>query len=507
MSNEKKQTQRLTTASGRPYAENENTMSAGPRGPLLLQDFILHEKMAHFNRERIPERVVHAKGTGAFGTFTVTHDITKYTKAKIFSKIGKQTKLLIRFSTVGGEKGSADTERDPRGFALKFYTEDGNWDMVGNNTPVFFVKDPKKFGDFIHTQKRDPRTNCKSPAMMWDFWSLNPESLHQVMILMSDRGTPHGYRHMDGFSSHTFSMINDKNERVWVKFHFKTLQGIKNFTNDEAAEMKSKDLDFAQRDLVDAIDRKDFPKWAMKIQVMTEQQAAEFQFNPFDLTKVWPHGDFPLIDVGTMELNEVPKNYFAQVEQSAFAPAHVVDGIGYSPDKMLQGRLLSYPDAHRYRLGANYEQIPVNKCPFAVHNYERDGHMRIDGNGEDAPNYFPNSFDEIYADTTYKEPVQQLDSIVADWYDRNGPGENDHYTQPGLLFTKAMNDYDRHNLVSNIVGAMSGITGEKKDLIINRQLCHFFRANPALGSAVAQGLGVNIDAIMKEMEHQRAATV
>jgi len=505
MSDGKNKTRKLTTAAGIPYVEHENTMSAGPRGPLLLQDFILHEKMAHFNRERIPERVVHAKGTGAFGTFTVTHDISKYTKAKIFNKIGKQTKLLIRFSTVGGEKGSADTERDPRGFAIKFYTEDGNWDLVGNNTPVFFIKDPKKFSDFIHTQKRDPRTNCKSPTMMWDFWSLNPESLHQVMILMSDRGTPYGHRHMDGFGSHTFSMINDKNEKVWVKFHFKTMQGIKNFTGDEATAMKGNDPDFSQRDLVTAIDNKDFPKWAMKIQVMTAEQAADFPFNPFDLTKVWPHADFPLIDVGEMELNEVPKNYFAQVEQSAFAPAHVVDGISYSPDKMLQGRLLSYPDAHRYRLGVNYEQIPVNKCPYAVNNYERDGHMRVDGNGEEGPNYFPNSFDDIYPDSSYKETAMTLDSNIADWYDRNGAGDGDHYTQPGLLFTKAMNDYDRHNLVSNIVGAMSGISGPKRDLIINRQLCHFFRANPNLGMAVAKGLGVNLDKVMEEMSHAAVA--
>ena len=505
MSTENSKTKKLTTASGRPFVENEDTLSAGPRGPLLLQDYILHEKMAHFNRERIPERVVHAKGTGAFGTFTVTHDISKYTKAKIFNKIGKQTKLLIRFSTVGGEKGSADTERDPRGFALKFYTEDGNWDLVGNNTPVFFIKDPKKFGDFIHTQKRDPRTNCKSPTMMWDYWSLNPESLHQVMILMSDRGTPYGHRHMDGFGSHTFSLINEKNEMVYVKFHFKTLQGIKNFTNDEAVAMKGQDPDFSQRDLVAAIDRKEFPKWALKIQVMTKEQSAQTAYNPFDLTKVWPHADFPLIDVGIMELNEVPKNYFAQVEQSAFAPAHVVDGIGYSPDKMLQGRLLSYPDAHRYRLGANYEQIPVNRCPYMVNNYQRDGQMRVDGNGEDAPNYFPNSFDDIYVDKSYKEPTVILDSTVADWYDRNGVGENDHYSQPGLLFTNAMNDYDRHNLVSNIVGAMSGISGEKKDLIINRQLCHFFRANANLGAAIAKGLGVDIDKVMASMKHEQVS--
>ena len=501
MEQETNKNRTLTTASGRPYVENENSMSVGARGPLLLQDYILHEKMAHFNRERIPERVVHAKGSGAFGTFTVANDITKLTKAKIFNRIGKETKVFLRFSTVGGEKGSADTERDPRGFALKFYTEDGNWDLVGNNTPVFFIKDPKKFSDFIHTQKRDPRTNCKSPTMMWDYWSLNPESLHQVMILMSDRGTPVGYRHMNGYGSHTFSLINADNERVWVKFHFKTLSFIKNFTNDEAADWKRKDPDFAQRDLVEAIERKDFPRWAMKIQVMTADEAANLPFNPFDLTKVWPHADFPLIDVGTLELNQIPRNYFADVEQSAFAPAHVIDGISYSPDKMLQGRLLSYPDAHRYRLGANYEQIPVNRCPYMVSNHQRDGQMRVDGNGEDAPNYFPNSFEDIAVDAMYKEPEMPLDSLVADWYDRNGKDDNDHYSQPGLLFNKAMNDYDRHNLVSNIVGAMSGIAGPKRDLIVNRQLCHFFRADANLGMAIAKGLEVDIDAVMAAMKH------
>lgn len=484
---------KLTTASGRPYVENENTISIGQRGPLLIQDYILHEKMAHFNRERIPERVVHAKGSGAFGTFTVTNDITKYTKAKLFSAVGNKCRVLLRFSTVGGEKGSADTERDPRGFALKLYTEDGNWDLVGNNTPVFFIKDAKKFSDFIHTQKREPKSNLKSPTMMWDFWSLNPESLHQVLILMSDRGTPYSYRNMNGYGSHTFSMINAENQRVWVKFHFKTQQGIKNFNANEANGMRGVDPDHAQRDLVEAIERGDFPKWSLKIQVMTDEQAKAFPFNPFDLTKVWPHGDFPLIDVGTLELNEVPQNYFADVEQAAFAPAHVIDGISYSPDKMLQGRILSYPDAHRYRLGANYEQIPVNRCPYMGANYQRDGAMRTDGNGGSAPNYFPNSFDSVVVDQSYKEPPMHLDSMVADWYDRNGEGDNDHYTQPGLLYTKAMNETDRKNLISNIVGAMSGISGPKRDEIINRQICHFFRANPELGAGVAAGLGVEIN--------------
>lgn len=491
---------KLTTASGRPYHEYEDTQSAGPRGPLLLQDYFLHEDMAHFNRERIPERVVHAKGSGAFGTFTVTNDISQYTKAKLFNTVGKQTKMFARFSTVGGEKGSADSERDPRGFALKFYTEDGNWDLVGNNTPIFFIKDPKKFSHFIHTQKRDPRTNTKSQTMMWDFWSHNPESLHQVMFLFSNRGTPDGYRHMNGFGSHTYSFINAKNERFWVKFHFKTQQGIKNFTGAEADQMRAKDMEHSQRDLVEAIDRGDFPKWALKIQVMTEEQAKQTPFNPFDLTKVWPHADFPLIDVGVMELNQVPDNYFRDVEQSAFAPAHVVDGIGYSPDKMLQGRILSYPDAQRYRLGVNYEHLPVNRCPYMVNNYQRDGQMQVGDNGGSNPNYAPNSFDNIVADESYKEPAQTLDSITADWYDRNAPGEDDHYSQPGLFYNKVLNDSEKEHLINNIVGAMKGIGSEKRDEIINRQLCHFFRADVKLGMAIAQGLGVNVDEVMAHMQ-------
>ncbi|PWA04597.1 catalase [Flavobacterium psychrotolerans] len=483
---------KLTTASGRPFVENENSQTVGPRGPILLQDYILHEKMAHFNRERIPERVVHAKGSGAFGTFTVTHDIAKYTRAKIFDQIGKETKIVMRFSTVGGEKGSADTERDPRGFAMKFYTEDGNWDLVGNNTPVFFVKDPKKFGDFIHTQKRDPYTNMKSPTMMWDYWSLNPESLHQVLILMSDRGTPYGYRHMHGFGSHTYSMINKSNIRHYVKFHFITAQGIKNFTNSEAVQMKAQDMDFSQRDLLENIDAGNFPKWHLKIQVMTEAEAKNYHINPFDLTKVWPHGDYPLIDVGTLELNQNPENYFQDIEQAAFAPAHVVDGIGYSPDKMLQGRLLSYPDAHRYRLGTNYEQIPVNRCPFATNNYQRDGQMRVDSNGGRSPNYFPNSFDSLEVDPSYEEPAWNFGGGIADWYDRNGISDNDHYSQPGNLF-RLMTEDQQQNTINNIIGAMSGIEGSKKLEIINRQICHWFRADPKLGMGISKGLGVEVD--------------
>lgn len=484
---------RLTTASGRPYAEHENSQTAGPRGPVLLQDYILHEKLAHFNRERIPERVVHAKGSGAYGTFTVTGDITAYSRAKLFSAVGKQTEVFLRFSTVGGEKGSADSERDPRGFAVKFYTEDGNWDLVGNNTPVFFIKDAKKFPDFIHTQKHHPATNLKSATMMWDFWSLNPESLHQVLILMSDRGTPASYRHMNGYGSHTFSLYNAQGEVVWVKFHFKTQQGIRNFTAQQAEQLKGIDADQAQRDLVESIEGGDFPRWTVYIQVMTPQQAQEQPFNPFDVTKVWPHADFPLIEVGVLELNRMPRNYFAEVEQAAFAPAHLVDGIGFSPDKMLQGRILAYPDAQRHRLGGNYEQIPVNRCPYATQHYQRDGYMAVNGNGHDTPNYYPNSFEGPAPDMDYKEPALPLDGLSADWYDRNGAGEDDHFSQPGVLFSKVMSEQDRAHTVANIVASMQGISGEKRELIIQRQLCHFFRANIQLGMAVAQGLGISVD--------------
>jgi catalase len=483
---------KLTTASGRPYFENEDSMTAGPRGPVLLQDFYLHEKLAHFNRERIPERVVHAKGTGAFGTFTVTKDISKYTRANLFSKTGNSCRVLVRFSTVGGEKGSADTERDPRGFAVKFYTADGNWDLVGNNTPVFFIKDAKKFPDFVHTQKRDPKTNLKSPTMMWDYWSLNPESLHQVMVLFSDRGTPDGYRYMNGYGSHTFSMINKKNQRVWVKFHFKTQQGIKTLTGPQADELRGKDPDYAQRDLVKAIEKKEYPRWTLKIQVMTEEQARKFKWNPFDITKVWPHKDFPLMEAGVMELNEIPANYHADVEQAAFAPSHTVDGIGLSPDKLLQGRILAYPDAHRYRLGANYEQLPVNRPVVPVNNYQRDGMMNLSGNGGSAPNYYPNSFDPIVADPSYKEAPLKLESELAATWDRNEK-DDDHYSQPGALFRKVMTEEQRTNTVNNFVSGLKGISGPARKKIILRQLGHFYKADKELARRVAEGLGMKFN--------------
>lgn len=483
---------KLTSSAGAPYFEHEDSQTVGARGPVLLQDFMLQEKLAHFVRERIPERVVHAKGSGAYGKFTVTKDITKYTKAKLFSKVGNECRVFLRFSTVGGGVGSADTARDPRGFALKLYTEDGNWDIVGNNTPVFFIKDAKKFPDFIHTQKKHPRNYTGSATMLWDFWSLNPESLHQVLILMSDRGTPYGYRHMHGFGSHTFSMINADNKRVWVKFHFKTQQGIKNFTREEAEIMAGKNPDFAQEDLVKAIDNGDFPKWTLYIQVMEEEQAKNFRWNPFDVTKTWPYEEYPLIEVGELELNEVPENYFAHVEQSTFSPSNLVNGISFSPDKMLQGRLFSYPDAHRYRVGVNAHQLEVNRCPFGFNNFHRDGAMADSSSYGSSPNYFPNSFGDVQPDPEYKAFEYDLESNHVAFYNRN-ENDDDHFTQPGLLYSKAMNDVDREHLVSNIVASMSGIDGEKRDEIINRQLCHFFRANLELGMRVAEGLGVKID--------------
>ncbi len=474
----------LTTAAGAPVADNQNSRSAGSRGSLLLEDFHLVEKLAHFNREVIPERRVHAKGSGAYGTLTITSDVSRYTSASLFDAVGKQTPLFLRFSTVGGERGSADTERDPRGFAVKFYTEQGNWDIVGNNTPVFFLRDPLKFPDFIHTQKRDPWTNLKSPQMMWDFWSLSPEALHQVTILFSDRGIPDGYRFMHGFGSHTFSLVNAQGMRTWVKFHFKSLQGIKNLAPAEAARLAGSDPDYAQRDLFDAIDRGDFPKWRMCIQVMSEAQAAERAENPFDVTKTWSQKKFPLIEVGVLELNRNPENYFAEVEQAAFAPSNLVPGIGLSPDRMLQGRVFAYADAQRYRIGTNHQQLPVNapRCPYQ--NYQRDGAMRFDGNGGSAPNYEPNSYAAAPKEMSqFSEPALALNG-AADRYDHRADG--DCYSHAGALF-RLMNAEQQALLIGNIVGAMKPVS---RDVQL-RQLRHFFRADPAYGAGVAQGLGID----------------
>ena len=473
-------TAHLTTATGAPVADNQNSITAGPRGPIVFEDFHLFEKLAHFNRERIPERVVHAKGSGAFGTLTVTRDITRYTRAAVFATVGKQTPLFLRFSTVGGEAGSADTERDPRGFAIKFYTEDGIWDLVGNNTPVFFLRDPSKFPDFIHTQKRDPRTHTKSATMQWDFWSLHPESLHQVTILFSDRGIPDGYRHMDGFGSHTFSMINAAGERFFVKYHFKTKQGIKNLPPARARELAGTDPDYAQRDLFEAIERKEFPRWAMSIQVMPEAEAARSQVNPFDVTKVWSHKDYPRIEVGELVLDRNPANYFADVEQAAFAPSSVVPGLGFSPDRMLQGRLFAYADAHRYRLGVNHHQVPVNQPRNDVRTYHRDGSVRVDGNGGATQNYHPNSFDGV-TEVAGSAPPPYAHTGPVQRYDQRSDG--DYYSQAGALY-RLMSAEQQALLVDNIVGAMASVP----PAIQQRQIAHFKKADDDYGSRVERGL-------------------
>jgi catalase len=476
----------LTTSAGAPIADNQNSLTAGARGPLLMQDWQLLEKLAHQNRERIPERTVHAKGWGAYGTFTVTKDITKYTRAKIFSQVGKKTELIARFSTVAGEQGAADAERDVRGFSVKFYTEEGNWDMVGNNTPVFFVRDALKFPDFIHTQKRHPKTNLRSPTAMWDFWSLSPESLHQVTTLFSDRGIPTSPRFMNGYGSHTYSFWNAKGERYWVKFHFKTQQGHKFLTNAESEAAIGKSRETYQEDLFGAIARKDFPRWTLFVQVMPELEAEKTPYNPFDLTKVWPHKDYPLIEVGVMELNRNPDNYFAEIEQVAFSPSNAVPGIGFSPDKMLQARIFSYADAHRHRLGTHYEALPVNKPRCPVHHYHKDGAMRFFQNDTGNPDayYEPNSMGGPTQDPSFAEPPLRISGDASRYDHRAG---NDDYTQAGNLF-RLFDAGQKERLFQNIAAAMAGVPEE----IVRRQIAHFAKADPAYGAGVAKALGLNV---------------
>ncbi|MDD3866275.1 MAG: catalase [Eubacteriales bacterium] len=477
---------KLTTVAGAPVADNNNVMTAGPRGPMLLQDVWYLEKLAHFDREVIPERRMHAKGSGAYGTFTVTHDITNYTKAKIFSEIGKQTEMFVRFSTVAGERGAADAERDIRGFAMKFYTEDGNWDLVGNNTPVFFLRDPLKFPDLNHVVKRDPRTNMHSAANNWDFWSSLPEALHQVTITMSDRGIPRSYRHMNGYGSHTYSLINAENQRVWVKFHLKTQQGIENLTDAEAEAIIGKDRESHQRDLFENIAKGNFPRWKMQVQIMTEEQAEAMPYNPFDLTKVWYKGDFPLIDVGYFELNRNPENYFAEVEQAAFNPANIVPGIGFSPDKMLQGRLFSYGDAQRYRLGVNHHQIPVNAPKNKVNSYHRDGQMRVDGNAGGTLGYEPNSYGEWQEQPEHREPPLEISGAATNWNFRDD--DDDYFTQPGKLFNM-MSDEQKKVLFENTARNM----GDAPDMIRLRHIRNCYQADPAYGRGVAAACGLSLD--------------
>ena len=471
---------KLTTAAGAPVADNQNVETAGPRGPMLLQDVWHLEKLAHFHREVIPERRMHAKGSGAFGTFTVTHDISRYTKAALFGAVGKKTEVFARFSTVAGERGAADAERDIRGFAVKFYTEQGNWDVVGNNTPVFFMRDPLKFPDLNHAVKRDPRTNLRSAENNWDYWTLLPEALHQVTIVMSERGIPASYRHMHGFGSHTFSFINAAGERHWVKFHFTTQQGIVNLSDEEAAALIAKDRESSQRDLFEAIERGEYPCWTLKVQLMTEQQAAQASFNPFDLTKVWPHKDYPLHEVGVLELNRNPDNYHADVEQAAFTPANVVPGIGFSPDRMLQSRLFAYGDAQRYRLGVNHHAIPVNtpRCPF--HSYHRDGAMRVDGNQGGTIGYEPNSKGEWQQQAAYAEPPLALDGAAARWDHR---ADDDYYSQPRALF-RLMDEQQRQALFDNTARSLAGVPLP----IQQRHIENCNKADEAYGAGVSAAL-------------------
>ncbi|PAV66794.1 hypothetical protein WR25_10518 [Diploscapter pachys] len=464
----------LTTSNGAPIYTKTAVLTAGARGPMLMQDVVYMDEMAHFDRERIPERVVHAKGAGAHGYFEVTHDITQYCKADMFSRIGKQTPCFFRFSTVGGEAGSADTARDPRGFAMKFYTEEGNWDLVGNNTPIFFIRDPIHFPNFIHTQKRNPQTHLKDPNAIFDFWGHRPESIHQVMFLFSDRGTPDGHRHMNGYGSHTFKLVNKDGKAVYCKFHLKTDQGIRNLPADKAAHLLGEDPDYSTRDLFNAIERGDYPSWKFYIQVMTFEQAEKSELNPFDVTKVWPHGEFPLIPVGKVVLNRNPKNYFAEVEQSAFCPAHVVPGIEFSPDKMLQGRLFSYTDTHFHRLGPNYIQLPIN-CPFRarIHNMQRDGLMAIH-NQDNAPNYHPNSF---HGPTERKDVQDHVWKVTGDVM-RYETGDDHNYEQPRLFWTKILDEAHRDRLVLNLYLGLKNC----HDFIIERMIYHFTQVHPDFGA-------------------------
>ncbi len=480
-----KNKKRLTAENGRPIADNQNIQTAGRPGPVLMQDPWYMEKIGHFDREVIPERRMHAKGSGAYGTFTVTHDITRWTRASIFAEVGKQTPCFVRFSTVAGERGAADAERDIRGFAMKYYTDEGNWDLVGNNTPVFFMRDPLKFPDLNHAIKRDPRTGMRSVDNNWDFWTLLPEALHQVTITMSPRGIPASFRHMHGFGSHTYSFFDSDNRRTWVKFHFRTMQGIKNLTDAEAEAVIAKDRESNQRDLFEAIERGDFPRWKMQIQVMSEEEAMRYHINPFDLTKVWYHGDFPLHDVGILELNRNPENFFAEVEQAAFNPLNIVDGIGFSPDKMLQGRLFSYGDAQRYRLGVNHNLIPVNRprCPF--HSYHRDGQMRTDDNYGRVVSYEPNSFGEWRDTPSMKEPALPLTGDAYAYDER--AYDDDYYTQPGKLW-RLMSDQDKEATCGNTARAM----GDCKLFIKQRHVRNCYRADPAYGEGVAEALGIDL---------------
>ncbi|MCZ7527789.1 MAG: catalase [Acidimicrobiia bacterium] len=473
----------LTTESGAPVADNQHSQTAGPSGPVLLQDQHLIEKLARFNRERVPERIVHARGSGAHGYFEVTGDVTAWTRAGFLSEVGRRTETFVRFSTVAGSRGAPEAVRDPRGFAVKFYTEDGNYDLTGNNTPIFFIRDPLKFPDFIHSQKPDPYTNRQEPDNVWDFFSLSPEATHMFTWLFGDRGIPASYRHQNGYGSHTFQWVNAAGGQFFVKYHFKTDQGIRTLTTEEAARLAGENPESHTADLMEAIDRGDHPSWTLKVQVMPAADAAGYRINPFDLTKVWPHGDYPLIEVGRLVLDRNPDNYFAEVEQAAFDPGHFVAGIGPSPDKMFQARMFAYGDAHRYRLGINHTQLPVNRPhATAADNYGRDGAMRFDGNRGREKNYEPNSFggpvetgEPLYGGLT----TDGL-SGTYDW-DRRGC---DDFEQAGNLYRLIPEDA-KVRLVDNIAGGLAQVS---RDGIVERSIAHFRRADPDYGARIEQGV-------------------
>lgn len=486
----------LTTKNGMPIVNDQASLSTGERsGYTLYNDTYLFEKLGSFTRERIPERIVHAKGSGAYGYFEVTKDISKYTCAKFLSKVGKKTDLFVRFSTVGGEQGSADTARDPRGFAVKMYTEEGNYDLVGNNIPIFFIRDAIKFMDFVHTQKRHPRHGRKADdtTMFWDFLSLTPESLHQTTFLFTDRGTPRGYQHMHGFSSHTYMFYNEKGEHYWFKWHFITDQGIQNFDGAQATEMAGKNPDHDRQLLYEAIEKGDHPSWTVYIQLMTPEEAKKYRFNPFDVTKVWFHEDYPLMEVGKIVLNKNPENFFAEVEQAAFSPSSIVPGIYFSPDKLLQGRLFAYEDAQRYRLGVNNRSIPVNQPKNApTYNNERDGSMRVDGNYGPTDNYFPNSTNgHLQYEKVPDVPVKILDEAKMVRYE---PGiEDDDFFQTGEFWRRVLSDEQKDHLIDNIKGHL----GLAKPRVQYRQTALFYKAEPEYGKRMAKELGLDIDTVKK----------
>ncbi|MEU0645187.1 catalase [Streptomyces umbrinus] len=474
----------LTTESGAPVADNQNSASAGVGGPLLLQDQHLLEKLARFNRERIPERVVHARGSGAYGHFEVTDDVTGFTHADFLSAVGRRTEVFLRFSTVADNLGGADAVRDPRGFAVKFYTEQGNYDLVGNNTPVFFIKDPIKFPDFIHSQKRDPFTGRQEPDNVWDFWAHAPEATHQITWLMGDRGIPASYRHMNGYGSHTYQWTNAEGEAFFVKYHFKTNQGIRSLSSEQAAEIAGKDPNSHQTDLLQAIERGVRPSWTLYVQVMPAAETDGYRFNPFDLTKVWPHEDYPLQRVGRLVLDRNPDNVFAEVEQAAFSPNNFVPGIGPSPDKMLQGRLFAYADAHRYRLGVNHTLLAVNAPRATVaSNYGRDGLMATNAQGRAARNYEPNSYG---GPTETGRPLSAPLAVNGHTgtYETPLHTKDDHFFQAGELY-RLMPEEERSRLVANIAGGLSQVS---RDDVVEKNLAHFHAADPEYGRRVEEAV-------------------